>query len=280
MMGIFEKTTVITANVKLALEEDVGKGDLTASLIPEETFAAGTITVKDTCVLCGIDWVNATFRQIDPNTHLEWHYYDGVEVTRGSVLCSIQGPARALLTGERTALNFLQTLSAVSTKTRFFADAVKHTNARILDTRKTLPGLREALKYAVKVGGGENHRIGLFDGILIKENHIAACGGIENAILATRHVNPDIPVQIEIESLAELEKALKHGAKLILLDNLTIEEMAAAVKITNGRALLEASGGITLSTLVEIAETGVDRISVGALTKDLKAVDLSMRLNF
>jgi nicotinate-nucleotide pyrophosphorylase (carboxylating) len=280
MMDHLEKTTIIKTNVNLALGEDVGSGDLTASLIPEETFGAGTITARDTCTLCGIDWADATFRQIDPNTHLEWHYHDGDHVTNGSVLCSIRGPARALLTGERTALNFLQTLSAVATKTRFYVDAVAHTNARILDTRKTLPGLRKALKYAVKIGGGENHRIGLFDGVLIKENHIVACGGVENAILAARHFKPNTPVQIEIESLAELEKALKHGAKLILLDNLSIEEMAAAVELANGRALLEASGGITLSTLVAIAETGVDRISVGGLTKDLKAVDLSMRLTF
>jgi nicotinate-nucleotide pyrophosphorylase (carboxylating) len=229
-------------------------------------------------VLCGEAWVTACFRTLDPGASIVWRAHDGDAVASGSVLCEIAGDTRALLTGERTALNFLQTLSAVATSTRRYVDAVKGTRAAIVDTRKTLPGLRLAQKYAVKSGGGKNHRLGLYDGVLIKENHIAAAGGVSRALEAARKVAPHgVWIQIEVETFEQLHAALACGAKMILLDNMTTAQMAEAVKIAAGRAELEASGGITLDNVREIAETGVDRISIGGLTKDVKAVDLSMR---
>jgi nicotinate-nucleotide pyrophosphorylase (carboxylating) len=279
-MSNFNLKETIDSDVDLAIKEDLGSGDLTSSLIPAETIGQGAILSRVDCVLSGSAWANATFQKLDPSITLDWQYQDGDRVAAGEIICELQGPARALLTGERTALNFLQTLSAVATKTRRYVDAISHTKATILDTRKTLPGLRKALKYAVRVGGGKNHRIGLYDGVLIKENHITASNGITAALAATRHIDKTIPIQVEVESLEQLKEALDNGANLILLDNFTVPQMKDAVALTNKRALLEASGGITMSSIVAIAETGVDRISIGTLTKDIDSIDLSMRLVF
>ena len=279
-MSNFNLKETIDSDVDLAIKEDLGSGDLTSSLIPAETIGQGAILSRVDCVLSGSAWANATFQKLDPSITLDWQYQDGDRVAAGEIICELQGPARALLTGERTALNFLQTLSAVATKTRRYVDAISHTKATILDTRKTLPGLIKALKYAVRVGGGKNHRIGLYDGVLIKENHITASNGITAALAATRHIDKTIPIQVEVESLEQLKEALDNGANLILLDNFTVPQMKDAVALTNKRALLEASGGITMSSIVAIAETGVDRISIGTLTKDIDSIDLSMRLVF
>jgi nicotinate-nucleotide pyrophosphorylase (carboxylating) len=280
----------IRANVRVALDEDVGAGDLTAQLIPEDAVGHARMLTREDAVLCGAAWFEACFHALDPAVNITWHATDGDRIHAGQTLCEITGKARALLTAERPALNFLQTLSAVATETRRFVSAIAGTQAKIYDTRKTLPGLRQALKYAVKCGGGENQRIGLYDGILIKENHIAAAGGIRAALAAAfllakgpGSLSPysgeggEITVQIEVENLAQLEEALQAGAKLILLDNFDLEGMREAVWMTAGRAALEASGGIALETVRAIAETGVDRISVGGLTKTVRAVDLSMR---
>ncbi len=260
-----------------ALAEDVGSGDATAALIGEEVLAHARIITREECTVCGSAWLDEVFRQLDPRINVQWHVGDGDHVAAKTILCDLRGPARPLLTGERTALNFLQTLSAVATKTRAYVQAVSGTGAAILDTRKTIPGLRLALKYAVKSGGGVNHRIGLYDGILIKENHIAAAGGVAEVLAQTNAISAQIPVQIEVETSEQLEQAIANGAKLILLDNFSTARMAQAVELTAGRAALEASGGITLDNVREIAETGVDRISIGDLTKDITAVDLSMR---
>jgi nicotinate-nucleotide pyrophosphorylase (carboxylating) len=270
--------TAIQANIRGALDEDVGAGDLTAQLIGAETQAHARVISREDAVLCGTAWFNGCFMAIDAQIRISWHAGDGDAVSAGQTLCEIDGPARALLTAERPALNFLQTLSGVATETRRFVDAIAGTRARIYDTRKTLPGLRLALKYAVKCGGGENQRIGLYDGILIKENHIAAAGGIAPALAAAfKLTSPGVSVQIEVENLTQLEQALTAGARLILLDNFDLAGMRAAVELTAGSAALEASGGITLETVRTIAETGVDRISVGNLTKSVRALDLSMR---
>ena len=263
--------------VTQALAEDVGSGDATATLVPENFTAHARIVVREHSVLCGTAWVEQVFRNLDRRVDVKWHAHDGGQVAANTVVCDLRGPARSLLTGERTALNFLQTLSAVATKTRAYVQAVAGTRAAILDTRKTLPGLRLALKYAVKTGGGINHRIGLYDGILIKENHISAAGGIPQVLDSARDINGEIPIQIEVETIDQLNQALANGATLVLLDNFTVPDMEAAVKLTAGRAQLEASGGINLQNVREIAETGVDRISIGSLTKDIQAVDLSMR---
>lgn len=268
----------IAANVRAALEEDVGSGDLTAQLIPAGTPGRARVITRETAVICGRAWFDACFAAIDPTVRITWQAEDGQLVPAGQTLCEISGPARALLTAERPALNFLQTLSAVATQTRRHVEAVAGTRARILDTRKTLPGLRLAQKYAVKCGGGENQRIGLYDGILIKENHIAAAGGVRQALAAAQALARDqVSIQIEVETLAQLAEALDAGAKLILLDNFDPAGMREAVALTAGRAQLEASGGITLATLRAVAETGVDRISIGSLSKDIRAIDLSMR---
>ena len=263
--------------VKQALDEDVGSGDATAALIAEEVHSHAHIVAREDCILCGSAWVEQVFHQLDPRINIQWHAKDGDEVAADTVVCDLRGPARPLLTAERTALNFLQTLSAVATRTHRYVAAVTGTRAAILDTRKTIPGLRLALKYAVKTGGGVNHRIGLYDGILIKENHIAAAGGVDKVLKRAREMHSGIPIQIEVETLEQLEQAIASGARLILLDNFTPARMGQAVKITAGRAQLEASGGITLENVREIAETGVDRISIGDLTKDIQAIDLSMR---
>jgi nicotinate-nucleotide pyrophosphorylase (carboxylating) len=269
----------ITADVRRALAEDIGTGDLTAALLPEGKVAHARVLTRQDAVLCGTEWFDRTLESLDPEAEVFWHHADGDEVVAGTSLCELEADARALLTAERTALNFLQLLSAVATRTRTFVKLVHGTRARILDTRKTLPGLRIAQKYAVKVGGGTNHRIGLFDGILIKENHIAACGGVTAAVRAALHAaTPGTMVQVEVETLDQLREALGAGARLILLDNFTLPRMREAVAIAGDRAELEASGGIEFSTAREVAETGVHRISVGSLTKDVKAVDLSLRL--
>jgi nicotinate-nucleotide pyrophosphorylase (carboxylating) len=269
--------TDIERAVSQALAEDVGSGDATAALIPENFTAHARVVARDEAVLCGTAWFERVFQHLDRRIDVKWHARDGESVAANAVICDLRGGARPILTGERTALNFLQTLSAVATKTRAYVQAVAGTHASILDTRKTLPGLRLALKYAVTTGGGVNHRIGLYDGILIKENHIAAAGGILQVLASARKTSGNIPIQIEVETMDQLELALANRVTLILLDNFTVAQMASAVKLTAGRAQLEASGGITLQNVSEIAETGVDRISVGSLTKDINAVDLSMR---
>ena len=268
---------VIRSDVARALAEDIGSGDVTASLLPKDRAAHARVVIRETAVLCGSAWLDEVFRQIDPETRVNWHARDGDRVSPNQVLCEIDGRAGSLVTGERTALNFLQTLSGVATRTRTFVDAIAGTKATILDTRKTLPGLRQALKYAVRRGGASNHRMGLYDGILIKENHIAAAGGIGPALRQARQVAGNIPIQIEVESIAQLNAAIEAGAKLILLDNFDLAGLREAVKVSAGRAALEASGGVNLDTVRTIAETGVDRISIGSLTKDVRAVDLSMR---
>ena len=276
---------IIQANVRAALEEDLGAtlpmglgGDLTAQLIPAHHISHARIITREDAVLAGQPWFDACFHAMDPDAELRWQASDGDNVRGGQTLCEITGNARALLTAERPALNFLQTLSGVATETRRYVDAIKGTGAKIYDTRKTLPGLRVAEKYAVKCGGGENHRVGLFDGILIKENHIAAAGGVRPALERAHRLAPaGVFVQIEVENPAQLQEALEAGAKLILLDNFSPDQMREAVAFTAGRAQLEASGGITLDNVRLIAETGVDRISIGGLTKHVRAVDLSMR---
>ncbi|MHB0984848.1 MAG: carboxylating nicotinate-nucleotide diphosphorylase [Sulfuricella sp.] len=268
----------IESNVEAALAEDIGSGDLTARLIPAENVATATVICREAAVLCGTAWFEACFRNLGAGIEIKWHARDGEAIAAGLTLCEIHGNARAMLSAERPALNFLQTLSATATATRQYVEAVRGTHAMIMDTRKTLPGLRVAQKYAVKCGGGENQRSGLYDGILIKENHIMAAGGIREALTQAANIAAQgISIQVEVESLDELEQALAAGAKLILLDNFDLETLRAAVKQTGSRAELEASGGITLETVRAVAETGVQRISVGSLTKDIKAVDLSMR---
>ena len=269
----------IEANARRALSEDIGSGDITAQLIPAERLAHARVITRDTAVICGSAWVDAVFRQLDPRVAVHWQVADGERVAPNQTLFNLEGPARALLSGERSALNFLQTLSAVATRCRHFADLVEGTGVKLLDTRKTLPGLRLAQKYAVTQGGCHNHRIGLYDAFLIKENHIAACGGIAQAISAAHSIAPGKPVEVEVENLDELRQALEAGADIVMLDELSLEDMRTAVALTAGRAKLEASGGINESTLRTIAETGVDYISIGSLTKDVKAVDLSMRLS-
>ncbi len=268
----------IQANICTALEEDIGSGDLTAQLIPPQQAGHATIVTRQDAVLCGTQWFDGCFRMLDPGCAIHWFAQDGAAIIAGQTICEVSGNARALLTAERAALNFLQLLSATATATRRYVDAVSGTRARIMDTRKTLPGMRMAQKYAVKSGGGHNQRIGLFDGVLIKENHILAAGSIRSALEAAFHLAPQgTTVQIEVENLDELEKALDAGAKLILLDNFSLDDMYTAVKLTAARAELEASGGVNLDTVRAIAETGVDRISIGSLTKDIQAIDFSMR---
>jgi nicotinate-nucleotide pyrophosphorylase (carboxylating) len=267
----------IRENVRRALAEDVGSGDVTAGLVPLEEFAHARVLTREPAILSGAAWFEECFHQIDSGVEIRWHAQDGDQVASGQVLCSVDGRARSLLTAERSSLNFLQTMSAVATKTRAFVDAVAGTKAAILDTRKTLPGLRHALKYAVRCGGGINHRMGLYDGLLIKENHIASAGGIGAVLTQARKIAPDLSTQIEVESIAQLLEAIAAGAKLILLDNFDVAGLKEAVRVAGGRVALEASGGITLQTVRAVAETGVERISVGSLTKDICAVDLSMR---
>jgi nicotinate-nucleotide pyrophosphorylase (carboxylating) len=269
----------VTETVTRALLEDVGTGDLTASLIDSSALASATIMTRDAGILCGMAFANEAFRQTDPACQLDWRLSDGDSLSAGDELCRIQGPARALLTAERTALNFIQLLSGTATTASLYAARVAHTGVKLLDTRKTLPGLRLAQKYAVACGGCHNHRIGLFDAFLIKENHIAAAGSISAAISTARRAATGKLIEVEVETAEELHQALEAGADRIMLDNFSLEQLREAVKTARGRAELEASGNITDETLVSIAETGVDLISIGALTKHVRALDLSMRLD-
>lgn len=265
-------------NITQALAEDIGAGDATGALIPEDQVEASTVIVREPAVLCGAPWFEAVMHRIDPHILVDWAFAEGELMSADATVCRLHGPARALLTAERTALNFLQLFSGVATATRRYVDLIQGTKAHILDTRKTLPGLRLGQKYAVRVGGGQNQRLALYDGILIKENHIAAAGGIAAALRAAQALPCEVPIQIEVESLDELSQAIEAGARSVLLDNFTLDDLSEAVRVTRGRALLEASGGITHTTVRAIALTGVDRISVGSLTKDIKATDYSMRL--
>ena len=272
-----ERPRDIAETVARALNEDVGSGDVTAALIPEDRRATAYVIVREDAVICGQPWFNETFAQIANDMQIEWHTRECDSVAAETRICSIEGPARAILTGERTALNFLQTLSATATRTRELVELVAGTEARILDTRKTLPGLRQAQKYAVVCGGGRNHRTGLYDAILIKENHILAAGSITAAIRTAREMYPALTLEVETENLEEFDEALAAEPDIIMLDNYSLEDMRKAVSRERGGVKLEASGGVTRETLRAIAETGVDYISIGALTKDIKAVDLSMR---
>ena len=270
--------SVIERDVTAALAEDVGSGDASALLLSEQQSAQAVAVCRQDAVICGQAWFKACFHRLDAQSTVSWRVAEGARVAPGTRICEVRGQARALLTAERAALNFLQTLSAVATVTRRYVDAVAGTHAKIVDTRKTLPGLRYAQKYAVRTGGGANHRMGLYDAMLIKENHIAAAGGIRQALAAAKnHSAPGVWTQIEVENLEQLKEALAAGATMILLDNMSPDQMRAAVEFAGDRAELEASGGITLDNVRAIAETGVHRISIGALTKDLKAVDFSMR---
>jgi len=268
----------ISERVQQALAEDVGAGDITASLIAPDTLASADVITREAGVLCGKAFAEETFRQVDARCGTVWQVEDGDHINAGDSLYRVTGPARALLTAERTALNFLQALSGTATVAKAYADRIAHTDVRLLDTRKTLPGLRLAQKYAVACGGCYNHRIGLFDAFLIKENHIAAAGGIREAIIAARHIAADKPVEIEVETLEELDTALSAEPDRIMLDNFSLDALREAVARTAGQAELEASGNVTDQTLVAIAETGVDLISIGALTKHIRALDLSMRM--
>lgn len=280
-IGSADFYNLVRHQVQSALQEDIGSGDLTAQLVPAGQQVAAKIVAREPAIICGIDWVNACFKSVDADINIHWLASEGDRVTPNQCLCEITGAARALLTAERCALNFLQTLSSTATETRKFVDAVAGTKARILDTRKTIPNLRMAQKYAVTVGGGENQRLALYDGILIKENHIAAAGSIAAVMTQASALNSGKSIQIEVENLDELEQALRAGATSILLDNFSIDMLQNAVKINNlhaQQAVLEASGGITLENVREIALTGVDRISIGAITKNIHAIDLSMRI--
>ncbi|WP_148862446.1 carboxylating nicotinate-nucleotide diphosphorylase [Marinobacter fonticola] len=265
--------------VAQSLQEDVGPGDVTAQLIPEERQASARVITREHAMIAGRAWVDEVFHQVDPSVGIEWFCQDGDRVTPDQALFAVQGNARSLLTAERCALNWLQTLSGVATRCQQYADRVAHTSVKLLDTRKTLPGLRLAQKYAVTCGGCHNHRIGLFDAFLIKENHIAACGSIDQAISAARRIAPGKPVEIETENLEEFHQALAAGADIVMLDEFSLADMRQAVEDNRGRARLEASGGINEETLIAVAETGVDYISLGTLTKDVKATDLSLRLS-
>ncbi|MBS94539.1 MAG: nicotinate-nucleotide diphosphorylase (carboxylating) [Chromatiales bacterium] len=275
-----ELASRIIRDVEYALVEDIGSGDITARLVPDDQRARAVVQVRDDAVLCGSPWFEEVFTQLSKDIRVRWNAADGDLIKAGSVVCELEGPARPLLTGERTALNFLQTLSASATATRAFSIAIENTGATILDTRKTLPGLRLAQKYAVKTGGGMNHRKGLYDAILIKENHILSCGSISNAVKSALKQNENVPIVVEVENLDEAREAIEAGANQLLLDNFDPEMLAEAVALRNQidtNIKLEASGGISLDSVQGIAEAGVDYISVGTLTKDIRAIDLSMR---
>ncbi|WP_426318060.1 carboxylating nicotinate-nucleotide diphosphorylase [Pseudoduganella sp. R-43] len=265
-------------NLLAALMEDIGTGDLTGKLVPEDGRATARVIVREEAVLCGAPWFEGVMEALDPSIGIDWHYAEGDLMAADTPVCTIVGPARAILTAERSALNFMQLMSGVATATRRYVDVIAGTTAAILDTRKTIPGMRLAQKYAVRVGGGQNQRLALYDGILIKENHIAAAGGITAALAAAKRLDAKVSIQVEVETLEQLEEALSAGAASILLDNFNLDMMRAAVQLNGGRALLEASGGVNFDTVRAIAETGVHRISIGALTKDIKATDYSLRI--
>ncbi len=266
------------SNLLAALLEDVGSGDLTGKLVPDDKRVRARVIVREDAVLCGAPWFEGVMHALDQSIDVDWQYAEGDMMKAGSVVCTMEGPPRALLTGERSGLNFMQMMSGVASATRKYVEIVEGTNAAILDTRKTLPGLRQAQKYAVRVGGGQNQRMALFDGILIKENHIAAAGGVSNAMKAAQELNAGVSIQIEVETLSQLSEALAAGATSVLLDNFELATMREAVTLNAGRALLEASGGVNLDSVRAIAETGVDRISIGVLTKDVRATDFSLRI--
>jgi len=267
----------ISEDISRALREDIGGGDLTAGLVPAEARAHARVISREAAVICGTAWFDEVFRQVEPRITIIWQVLDGATVAPAQTLCELDGPARGLLTGERTALNFLQTLSGTASRAHRYVEAVAGTGVRVLDTRKTLPGLRAAQKYAVRCGGGHNHRMGLHDALLIKENHIAAAGSIAAAVANARRLTPTAPLEVEVENLAELQQALAAGVGRVLLDNFSLDQLRDAVRLTAGRAALEASGGMRLDNIRAVAETGVDFISVGDITKDVEAVDLSMR---
>ncbi|MEM6775521.1 MAG: carboxylating nicotinate-nucleotide diphosphorylase [Pseudomonadota bacterium] len=269
---------VVQTHVDAALREDLGSGDITAELLPESERAVARVICRESGVLCGTPWVNSVFTTIDGEVELHWNLKDGDAFNEGAQLFELRGPARALLSGERTALNFLQTLSGTATRSRHYADLVRGSGVRLLDTRKTLPGLREAQKYAVRCGGCFNHRMGLYDAYLIKENHILACGGIHSAVIRAHEQAPGKAVEVEVETLDELDEAVDAGCDRVMLDNFSLDDLREAVRRTDGRVELEASGNVTEATLPTIATTGVDFISIGALTKDCRALDLSMRV--
>ena len=268
----------LAANVAVAIAEDVGTGDRTGLLVPADRHARARVIVREDAVLCGTPWFDACMRAVDPALRVTWQQQEGDRMAPDSVVCEIEGPARSLLTAERPSLNFLQLLSGVATATARYVGVIAGTRASVLDTRKTMPGLRLAQKYAVRIGGGENQRLALYDGILIKENHIAAAGGVTAALRAAQALNAGVSIQVEVETLAQLDEALAAGATSVLLDNFDTPAMREAVRVTAGRALLEVSGGVNIDTIRAFAETGVDRISVGALTKDVRATDYSLRI--
>ena len=269
--------SIIEENVFHALKEDIGDGDITAELIPYDNISLATVISREDCVFCGLDWFEESYRQIDDEILIDWFVDDGDFITADQIICTISGSSQNIVTGERTALNFIQTLSATATVSALYAEKVADTKTKILDTRKTIPGLRMAQKYAVSCGHCENHRLGLFDAFLIKENHIHACDGIQNAVTEARFCNPDLKVEVEVEDLKELQQAIDAGADRVLLDNFDIKTLKQAVKICAGKVITEASGNITIDNIHDIAKTGVDYISTGALTKNIKAIDLSMR---
>jgi len=271
--------SIIEENVFNALREDIGEGDITAELIPHDNISLATVISREPCVFCGLDWFEETYRQIDEEILIDWCIDDGEHIEADQIICTISGSSQNIVTGERTALNFVQTLSATATLSAQYAAKVADTETKILDTRKTLPGLRMAQKYAVSCGGCENHRLGLFDAFLIKENHINACEGIANAVSEARFHNPDLKVEVEVENTDELQQAIDAGADRVLLDNFDIKALQQAVKTCKGKIICEASGNITIDNIHDVANTGVDYISTGALTKDIKAIDLSMRFD-
>lgn len=270
---------VIEKNVRASLEEDIGNGDITASLISNQDHAHAIVVVRESAVLSGSLWFQKVFETLDPKIEVKWHFKDGDTIQTGDIVCEVIGSARTILTGERTALNFLQTLSGTATKTHRFAKALEHSTTKILDTRKTLPGLRLAQKYAVSCGGGHNHRMGLYDAILIKENHILACGSIVKAVSQAKRSNPSMRVEVEVESLEELQEAVDAEADMVLLDNFSLDDVKKAIAIVDNSLLIELSGGMDLDKVVKLKDLGADFISVGALTKDLHATDFSMRFS-
>lgn len=271
--------SVIENNVFNALREDIGDGDITAELISPDNLSLATVISREDCIFCGLDWFEETYRQIDNDILIDWFVNDGDQIEADQIICTISGSSRNIITGERTALNFVQTLSATATQSKIYANKVKDTETKILDTRKTIPGLRMAQKYAVSCGGCDNHRLGLFDAFLIKENHISACKSIQNAVDEARFHNPELKIEVEVENLDELQQAIDAGTDRALLDNFDIDTLKQAVQICEGKIISEASGNITLNNVSEVAKTGVNFISTGALTKDIKAIDLSMRFD-
>lgn len=271
--------SIIEENVHNALKEDIGEADITAELIPAENISIATVITREPCVFCGMDWFDATYRQLDKNILIDWHVEDGDHIDSNQSICSISGPSRPILSGERTAINYIQTLSATATRSAEYAAAVAGSEATVLDTRKTIPGLRMAQKYAVSCGGCENHRIGLYDAFLIKENHIHACGNIQTAVEEARFYNPQLPVEVEVENLQELAEAIAARADRVLLDNFELDTLRQAVTLCKGKIITEASGNVTLDSIRQIADTGVQYISTGSMTKDIKAIDFSMRFD-